>query len=257
MIVANIYKNLCRPRILSHYGRSLANLCNVSSRIFTPKCKSTTIRNMDRIFFSPYKNYSTESEAKPEAVALPPISGFPPSLWPKIFTTLKNYFIINMVIKSKIDKEFNEDDFVCATKQALLVISRALASEDYDQLNGLVTVDVIDTLRNNISRLNYEQKKCIAVQEGDIYLSFPSSVSIEEENDRKVVEIGVVHHYMQGFGLMKDQAVTLNSLSAYQDRIYIANYRFHRDYSEGSEASWIVNAVNHFSPQLAYQYQQN
>lgn len=34
----------------------------------------------------------------------------------------------------------------------------------------------------------------------------------------------------------------------YQDKIFILNYRFIREFTKGVEDSWWVNIVNHFQP---------
>jgi len=48
------------------------------------------------------------------------------------------------------------------------VISKALANEDYDSLDGLVAEDMIESLRTKIETLNSEQRELIAVKEEDI-----------------------------------------------------------------------------------------
>ena len=67
------------------------------------------------------------------------------------------------------------------------------------------------------------------------------------------VEITYVFHVLRGMHLDAEE-LREKSFKEFVDsdetkkRIMVCNYRFFRDFTEGSDPRWIVNMVNHFLP---------
>lgn len=53
--------------------------------------------------------------------SLPTVMEFPNIVWPSVLKTIKNWVMINFIIKPYFDKEFDMSDFVGGTKHALEV----------------------------------------------------------------------------------------------------------------------------------------
>lgn len=72
------------------------------------------------------------------------------------------------------------------------------------------------------------------------------------ENQKRFVEILMVHHSLKGLGEMKARGdeipLNIGLLPKYRKRICIANYRFIREYTKGVKDDWTINLVNHFKP---------
>lgn len=53
--------------------------------------------------------------------SLPTVMQFPNIIWPSVIKTIKNWIMVNFIIKPYFDQEFEMSDFVGATKHALEV----------------------------------------------------------------------------------------------------------------------------------------
>lgn len=53
--------------------------------------------------------------------SLPTVMQFPNIIWPSVLKTIKNWIMINFIVKPYFDKEFDMSDFVGGTKHALEV----------------------------------------------------------------------------------------------------------------------------------------
>ncbi|XP_008210384.1 uncharacterized protein LOC100116759 [Nasonia vitripennis] len=192
----------------------------------------------------------------PNEVRLPALTDDAPVIWPSFFRTLSNFIQCNFVIKPYMDNDFNLPDFLDGTKQALSVVSSALAREDYDSIQDLVDKETLAKTRQKISTLTAEQKQLIEIHKDDIYLTFPYQVGIMFDNDDKAnqrfVEIMVIFHSLRGLKRMraenKEPPLNMGLLPEYQKLMFICNYRFIREYTKGVESSWTVNLINHFMP---------
>lgn len=163
----------------------------------------------------------------------------------------------------------------------MVTVSHALAKEDYESLEGLITIDLLNNLKNKISTLNDEQKQLIAVDSTDVHLMFPFKIDInfgdgegkkkicffnkiKDDNNpwnfffffsesKKIVEITTVYFVLKGLEkfqkeIRDDQIPNfVGKNPEYRKYCYVLNYRFTRDYTEGVESSWIINKLNHVS----------
>lgn len=144
--------------------------------------------------------------------SLPTVMDFPNIVWPSVFKTIKNWIMINFIIRPYFDQEFSMPDFVSGSKQAVEVVSSRLGTLDMKSLGGLVASDAIDELRGTTSRMSMAQRNEIPINKDDIYLSFPYQVGImfDETNDelqQRWVEITMVFHVLRGLQEMRDNGI--------------------------------------------------
>lgn len=67
--------------------------------------------------------------------SLPTVMQFPNIIWPSVLKTIKNWVMINFIIRPYFDKEFDMSDFVGGTKHALEVCDIA---PRWRQISGLI-----------------------------------------------------------------------------------------------------------------------
>lgn len=117
--VTNKSINLCHSRFLCY---------------LTPKSIAQTKQtNFHRIGYSAdvhhgllpviYRKYSTNgaNEDHRQNNKLPTLMEFPKIIWPSLLKTIKNWILVNFIVRPYFDQEFNMPNFVFGAKQALQV----------------------------------------------------------------------------------------------------------------------------------------
>lgn len=66
------------------------------------------------------RKYSTNEENQ-EIKRLPTTMEFPKIVWPSLLKTIKNWILVNLIVRPYFDQEFNMPTFVNGTKHALQV----------------------------------------------------------------------------------------------------------------------------------------
>lgn len=79
------------------------------------------------------------------------------------------------------------------------IVSDKLAACDFDELQGLVTDDIIDQLRNVIVTWTEEQRAELRVVQDDMCKIYISDIQIEEKGDGAIVHISMIYHLVKGF----------------------------------------------------------
>ncbi|XP_068624136.1 m-AAA protease-interacting protein 1, mitochondrial [Battus philenor] len=193
-------------------------------------------------------------EDRTESRRLPQLMEFPPVVWPSIIKYMKNWMFSNFIIRPYFDQEFRLNEFIEASKHAVQVVSECLQKSDFTALEGLVEKDAIAALKNAVSKLSVTQRQLLAVDKEDIFYAFPYQVGVMfDESDKRWVEITMCYHVLKGLKQMQESGdlppITIGVQSEFQDKIFILNYRFIREFTKGVEDSWWVNIVNHFQLQ--------
>lgn len=70
------------------------------------------------------RHFSSQNGEEPSLASrksLPKLMAFPQIVWPSVFKTIKNWIMINFIIRPYFDNEFNVNDFIAGTKHALQV----------------------------------------------------------------------------------------------------------------------------------------
>ncbi|XP_055917791.1 m-AAA protease-interacting protein 1, mitochondrial [Eupeodes corollae] len=248
----NLNKYLFLSRRLLAQNILNKNKCFNSNII--PKESSALCSMNQHAYFSSHPNPSNESKRQR---SLPSLMQFPEILWPSFINTIRNWVLINFIIRPYFDNEFNLKDFIYGTKHAVHTISTKLVNSNLTELKNLVSQEAIDEIKPVIETLSVSQRKQLEINKDDIYLSFPYQVGImfDESNEKiqkRFVEITMVFHVLKGFREMQNQGEVLpwnmGSLPEYEDKVFICNYRFIKEFTAGNQTDWTVNVINHFKP---------
>ncbi|XP_058808337.1 m-AAA protease-interacting protein 1, mitochondrial [Phymastichus coffea] len=248
MLLTNCYKNI--------FCTTLRNFnVSTSAKPFLHNYNHIRTKLLNKLLPSVIqcRNYQAQN-----LLDLPPLTDEQKLLWPGFINIIKNLVRYNFVIKAYMEPEFNLSEFLEGSKQALHVISHALAEENYESIQELVSNEAINEIRGRISSLTAEQKQLIAVNKNDIYVIFPHLIGImfdENRAEQKFVEITVVYHSLRGLRNELDRhddiKMNIQNYPEYAQRSFVSNYRFIREFTKGVESSWTVNKINHFMTKSA------
>ncbi|CAH0697356.1 unnamed protein product [Spodoptera exigua] len=199
------------------------------------------------------RNYCQE-RLETETRKLPQLMEFPPVVWPSFIKFIKNWMFANFIIRPYFDQEFSLNEFIEGSKHAVQVVSECLQKSDFKSLEGLVDKDAIAALKSAISKLSVTQRQLLSIEKEDIFYAFPYQVGVMfDDADKRWVEITMCYHVFRGLRHLKEAGdlppITIGVQPEYQDKIFILNYRFIREFTKGVEDSWWINIVNHFQPQ--------
>ncbi|ALC42368.1 CG3776 [Drosophila busckii] len=187
--------------------------------------------------------------------SFPRLMDFPEIIWPSALNTIKNWITVQFIIRPYFDNEFQIKDFIFGAKQALQVVSSKLVSGDLSSLDQLVSPDAIAELKPIVQKLSMTQRKQLEINESDIYLTFPYQIGImfDDANDKlqkRWVEITMVFHVMRGLTEMRQRGEeipwNMGTMPEYQDKVFICNYRFKKEFTSGQHSDWTINVANHF-----------
>ncbi|XP_043800857.1 uncharacterized protein LOC122719255 [Apis laboriosa] len=179
--------------------------------------------------FSIYRSMCTRQDQN-EDIRLPPL------MWKRkedlgfsIFQMFRSYYLI----RSTIDKDFRYVKFVEGVRQAIEVISNALATQHYDALDGIVTENAIKILKRNVEGLTQNQRDLISINANGI-LIIPELIKVKktEDNNETMVEIGISGFYFKSFEVSEHYLLCFN-------------YIFQRIYTNNEGGAWMARLVNH------------
>ncbi|XP_065370425.1 m-AAA protease-interacting protein 1, mitochondrial [Calliphora vicina] len=188
---------------------------------------------------------------------LPRLMNFPEIMWPSMLNSIKNWIKVQFIIRPYIDREFNIRDFCQGAKKAMQVVSSKLMNGDFTTLNDLVSSEALSELKPVVQKLSVSQRRQLEVKESDIYLTFPYQIGIifDETNEKvqkRWVEVTMVFHVLRGLQEMRESGEeipwNMGTLPEYQDKVFVCNYRFIKEFTTGQESDWTINVVNHFKP---------
>ncbi|XP_046380217.1 m-AAA protease-interacting protein 1, mitochondrial-like [Haliotis rufescens] len=176
---------------------------------------------------------------------------FPEILWPNIIKSMKNR-IFAFLITGYFDKSFTIDSFIDGCIQAVSLVSSCISVGNFDSLQGLVEDEAIQEIRNSYADLDVGQRRFICVNPRDIFFRFVYEIGMifDDHSERRFVEVTVVLQGFHGYNEAKEKEPVeyYNEVRDNQERLYICNYRFIREFTKGMEGDWSINKLNHFSP---------
>lgn len=215
----------------------------------------------NRLFSTSPVTYASDSQKEPDKTKrrrLPPLMDFTEIVWPSLFKSIKNWILVTFIIRPYFDNNFQMQEFVAGSNQALEIISTCISTgTDIDSLQGLVSDEALEEIKQSVSAMNMKQRYEIECRKGDIYFSFPYQVGImfdesNKEVQRRWVEITMVYHVLKGAKEMADRneqiPMNIGLDPDYQEKFSICNYRFIKEFTQNQQTDWIVNKVNHFKP---------
>ncbi|XP_076676103.1 m-AAA protease-interacting protein 1, mitochondrial isoform X1 [Andrena cerasifolii] len=203
-----------------------------------------------------YRSYNSTAN---DNILLRPLMDLPLNTQASVFAWLK-LLCVSFIIRFKIDREFNLDDYMTGSRHAIIVISRALAARNYESLDGLVKENTLDILKENVDCLPHSERELIAINEHCMLLNVPTEVEINvdrtEDTEEQTVEISQLVFYVRepdkSESNMEQEIGSIDHfITQFQRAKCIAcNYTFQRTYTNGIGGSWVATVVNHFSPNV-------
>ncbi|XP_014476753.1 PREDICTED: uncharacterized protein C2orf47, mitochondrial-like [Dinoponera quadriceps] len=190
--------------------------------------------------------YSTKRDSE-SRVTLPTLVEAAPMAIPSFITPLKLIYLSAFKITPYIDKEFNAAEFLQGAKCASEVISKALASKNFESLEGLVAEDMIEILREKIETLSPNERQLIELNKNDILFYVLSDIAATTGNEHSI-EITTTCHYIPGFGKAKKEKMFRTGFAELTEHAHlVCNYTFTRKYVNNIGGPWIATLVNHFT----------
>lgn len=111
-------------RIVYNYTTIATNNNSLNNKYVTNKLllnrKDVKIENITSKLFSSKSNNEIDDEDHSKK-SLPPLMSFPEVVWPSVLKTVKNWILINFIVKPYFDNDFTLPDFVAGTKFAFTV----------------------------------------------------------------------------------------------------------------------------------------
>ncbi|KAL6259159.1 hypothetical protein P5V15_009080 [Pogonomyrmex californicus] len=205
-------------------------------------CNESNLLSASLQSFAARRIYCTDSE---NDFNLPTLVDGVKVFLPSLTDTFHMLYLTFMKVPS-IDKEFLLSETLEGIKHAITVISQALAKEDYDSLDGLVTDDMIETLRAKISTFNSAQKRLIAVNEEDGFVVL-CDMAVHTTGEEHSIEVKAICQYIPGFGNEKKTDMMSVTQFFQRGKFLVCNYTFVRKYVNNVGGPWIATFVNHYS----------
>lgn len=87
-------------------------------------------------------------------LSLPLLMDFIPHGMPNLWYSMKNFYMINFVLRTQIDKNFDFKEFINGAKLAFTTVTTYLANNQLDKLDGLVEPKVKCLVHFASSNLN-------------------------------------------------------------------------------------------------------
>ncbi|XP_075233728.1 m-AAA protease-interacting protein 1, mitochondrial-like isoform X2 [Lycorma delicatula] len=152
-----------------------------------------------------------------------------PVLWAKMKWRFRklNYFW---------DPEFSEEEFIRGAKQAVVTITHLISENKFDELQGLLTKEALQKLRQEVT-LTWPEilKQHIALDHNNIKAITPINIRMmaNMKNEKRFCDVDILYIALKR--IMHKEKRKLN-------RILVFNIltRFHRNYSDGEIPNWTV-----------------
>ncbi|CAF3889799.1 unnamed protein product [Rotaria sordida] len=190
----------------------------------------------------------------------------PRIVYPNLFYTIRNFFS-RMIISGYFDSTFAIKPFSDGARQALTVVSHLIGNNQFDDLSGLVTQQVIDEVKKNYENLTSEQKQKIPIEESEIVFSYPYLIGMimDEQINSRLVEITMIFHVLKDRNSYQQEVLHAKgdsvanwaaTMKKMRNNIVVCNYKFLRDMSKNAnDDTWIISGLNHWLPS-EYEQQQ-
>lgn len=135
-------------------------------------------------------------------------------------------------------------------------MSHLLATQKYEELNGLVEEKTIETLKQSVDLLTEEQRNLIIVAKDHIRIIGPIDINVKmsETNDNEyAIEVSKIVYYTDVANTLEDDSQEDQNIFEVITKnidpkpVIICNYTFERKYVNGIGTDWIITLANHFT----------
>uniref|UniRef100_A0A8B9ZHR4 Matrix AAA peptidase interacting protein 1 n=1 Tax=Anas platyrhynchos TaxID=8839 RepID=A0A8B9ZHR4_ANAPL len=159
-----------------------------------------------------------------------------------------------LLIRLYFDPEFSVEEFTRGAKQAFSVVSQLLSQRKLDLLDGLVSSEVLNVLKEKISLLSDNHRDALAADIDAIMYTTEGDIRIYYNDDgRKFVSILMRFWYLNGANLPDEvpgetkvfQIVFGDESTKEKRHLLTANYEFQREFTEGAKPDWTITRIEH------------
>ncbi|KAM9189609.1 m-AAA protease-interacting protein 1, mitochondrial isoform 2-T2 [Mergus octosetaceus] len=152
-----------------------------------------------------------------------------------------------LLIRLYFDPEFSVEEFTRGAKQLL-------SQRKLDLLDGLVSSEVLNVLKEKISLLSDNHRDALAADIDAIMYTTEGDIRIYYNDDgRKFVSILMRFWYLNGANLPDEvpgetkvfQIVFGDESTKEKRHLLTANYEFQREFTEGAKPDWTITRIEH------------
>ncbi|XP_076237329.1 m-AAA protease-interacting protein 1, mitochondrial [Calliopsis andreniformis] len=194
-----------------------------------------------------YKRFNSTSK---EADHLPPLMGSD-NISQFSFIYCFGWIWTIPYILIAVDPDFRPFEHLTGAKHAMIIISDALAAQNYEALEGLVAEKTLEILKKNVSSLTESQRTLIAMSKGLLIKTVPTSIDIESKNtdndNETIIAISYIADYISGTSFDNTKPLAELFLPDQENSFVRCTYKFERKYKNGKGDSWIATVVNHYT----------
>nr|XP_031833768.1 uncharacterized protein LOC116427492 [Nomia melanderi] len=168
---------------------------------------------------------------------LPPLMNVPFILRRPLLSPYYSFVFLKQV-REEIDRTFSLLEFRTGAAQAVVVVSSALASRNYEALTDLIEHHTLEKLIGRVNALTESQRELLIIKD-QVSLACCNMNVTKSGTDNVNIQITVLGYYMH---------ITLDFSSSLPDmHVLLYNYTFQRTYKDGEGGPWIITMANHCS----------
>lgn len=141
-------------------------------------------------------------------------------------------------------------------------MSSCISKGDFENLQGLLTPELLEQVKQKVSLLSLAQRQQIDLVSDDVYFAFPYQIGImfsdeeasKEAQQQRFVEITMCYHAIYGLSKLRSTKNFDENLQQtfqakqMENKVFIINFRFIKEFTKGVSSSWTINALNYFKP---------
>ncbi|XP_071442410.1 m-AAA protease-interacting protein 1, mitochondrial-like [Hetaerina americana] len=130
------------------------------------------------------------------------------------------------------DPNFRENEFKNGAKQAVSSITHLMSSNNFEDLEGLLTSPAINQLRREVeTKWSDVQRRNFCLNKDDIKVALPQRVRFQRIDERRFCDVDML------FLALKQSEYEGKNATIFME----IKVRFHRDYTEGLDPEWTVS----------------
>ncbi|XP_060113027.1 m-AAA protease-interacting protein 1, mitochondrial [Heteronotia binoei] len=170
---------------------------------------------------------------------------------PLMWLRTRAYFFL---IRAYFDQEFSIHEFTQGAKQAFALVSKLISECKYDLLEGLISKEMLQVLKEKLSRLSEDHRNALAADVDEIMYTTAGDVGIYyDDSGRKFVSILMRFWYLTSADLPDEtpdgtkvfQVVFGDETTKETKRLLTANYEFRREFTQGVKPDWLITRIEH------------
>ncbi|XP_077990936.1 m-AAA protease-interacting protein 1, mitochondrial-like [Glandiceps talaboti] len=198
----------------------------------------------------PYRYYSDDAENKPPARVKQVFVGLP-----NPFTLLRNgvfFFLIRFIF----DPEFTQASFIEGAKKALVLVSNEISNGNIDELEGLLTEEAMNEVKERYKKLSVQERQSIALKDEDILYSFPYQLGVNYDTTGSPWIYILMRFWCHSLTAPSDMPSEIKAIRVGKmpeegtqnfGTVIRCTYEFKRNFAIGVKPDWTISFVQHGS----------